>query len=74
MRAIKFSDAKSNLKNLLDQVTGNAEHIVVTRPDAEDVVIMSSVQFNSLMETVHLMKHPANAAHLSKSIKQYRNN
>ncbi|MFT7177556.1 MAG: antitoxin YefM [Halioglobus sp.] len=29
-------------------------------------------QFNSLMEAVHLLKSPANAAHLAKSIKQYR--
>ena len=39
--------------------------------DAEDAVIMSLEQFNGLMETVHLLKSPANAAHLSKSIKQY---
>jgi antitoxin YefM len=32
---------------------------------------MSLDQFNSLMETVHLLKSPANAAHLAKSIKQY---
>ncbi len=28
-------------------------------------------QFNGLMETVHLLKSPANAAHLAKSIEQY---
>ncbi len=29
-------------------------------------------QFNGLMETVHLLKSPANATHLEKSIEQYR--
>jgi len=33
---------------------------------------MSLDQFNGLMETVHLLKSPANAAHLAKSIKQYQ--
>ena len=33
---------------------------------------MSLDTFNSLMETVHLLKSPANAAHLARSIEQYR--
>jgi antitoxin YefM len=33
---------------------------------------MSLDQFNSLMETVHLLKSPANAAHLAESIEQYK--
>ncbi len=45
---------------------------VITRRDAEDAVVMSLDHYNGLMETVHLLKSPANATHLSKSIKQYR--
>ena len=33
---------------------------------------MSLDTFNSLMETVHLLRSPANAAHLERSIAQYR--
>jgi len=33
---------------------------------------MSLDTFNSLLETVHLLKSPANAAHLARSIEQYR--
>jgi antitoxin YefM len=33
---------------------------------------MSLDTFNSLMETLHLMKSPANVKHLEKSIAQYR--
>jgi antitoxin YefM len=33
---------------------------------------MSLEHFNSLMETVYLLKSPANAAHLAKSIAQYK--
>jgi len=39
---------------------------------AADAVVMSREQFSGLMETVHLLNGPANAAHLSKSIRQYR--
>uniref|UniRef100_UPI00384E0295 type II toxin-antitoxin system Phd/YefM family antitoxin n=1 Tax=Ferribacterium limneticum TaxID=76259 RepID=UPI00384E0295 len=37
-----------------------------------DAVVMSLDTFNSLMETVQLLKSPANAAHLVRSIEQYR--
>ncbi|WP_280571216.1 type II toxin-antitoxin system Phd/YefM family antitoxin, partial [Chromohalobacter sp. 296-RDG] len=35
-------------------------------------VVMSLDYYNSLMETVHLLRSPANAEHLSKSIAQYK--
>jgi antitoxin YefM len=33
---------------------------------------MSLDSFNSLMETVHLLRSPENAAHLARSVSQYR--
>ena len=72
MRVISFSEARNKLKNVLDQVVSDADYTIITRRDAEDAVVMSLDQFNGLMETVHLLKSPANAAHLSKSIKQYQ--
>jgi len=72
MRVVNFSDARNNLKLVLDQVAQDADYTVITRRDAEDAVVMSLEQFNSLMETFHLLKSPANAAHLAKSIKQYQ--
>lgn len=72
MRVISFSEARSKLKSVLDQVVNDADFTVITRRDAEDAVVMSLEQFNGLMETVHLLKSPANAEHLARSIEQYR--
>ncbi|MCU7958615.1 MAG: type II toxin-antitoxin system prevent-host-death family antitoxin [gamma proteobacterium symbiont of Bathyaustriella thionipta] len=72
MRVINFSDARSRLKNVLDQVVEDSDCTIISRRDAEDAVVMSLDHFNALMETVHLLKSPANAAHLAKSIAQYR--
>lgn len=73
MRVVTFSDARNNLKFVLDQVVEDADYTVITRRDAEDAVVMSLDTFNSYLETFHLLKSPANAEHLSKSIEQYRN-
>ena len=72
MRVINFSEARNQLKSVLDQVVNDSDYTVITRRDADDAVVMSLDQFNGLMETVHLLKSPANAVHLSKSIQQYR--
>ena len=72
MQTISFSDARNQLKQVLDRVAADADYTVITRRDAEDAVVMSLDSFNSLMETVHLLRAPANAEHLARSIAQYR--
>jgi antitoxin YefM len=72
MRVINFYEARASLKGVIDQVIADADYTVITRRDAPDAVVMSLETFNSLMETVHLLKSPANATHLARSIEQYR--
>ena len=72
MRVINFSEARNRLKSVLDEVVADADYTIISRRDAEDAVVMSLEHFNGLMETVHLLKSPANAAHLQKSVKQYQ--
>lgn len=72
MRTIPFTEARNGLKAVLDQTINDADCTVITRRDSEDAVVMSLDYYNSLMETVHLLKSPANAVHLGKSIEQFR--
>ncbi|MEO6352885.1 MAG: type II toxin-antitoxin system prevent-host-death family antitoxin [Burkholderiaceae bacterium] len=72
MRIVNFSDARNSLKNVIDQVVEDADVTVIARRDAPDAVVMSFDYYSSLMETVHLLGSPANAAHLARSISQLR--
>ena len=72
MKIVTFTEARNKLKDVLDRVVDDADYTVITRRDADDAVVMSLDYFNSLLETVHLLKSPANAAHLERSIAQYR--
>ncbi len=71
MRIVSFTEARNGLKTILNQVTNDADYTVITRRDSEDAVVMSLDSYNSLMETVYLLKSPANAEHLAKSIEQF---
>jgi antitoxin YefM len=72
MRIVSFSEARNNLKTVLDHVVEDADYTIITRRDAEDAVVVSLEYFNSLLETVYLLKSPANAAHLERSIAQFK--
>jgi antitoxin YefM len=37
MKVVSFSEARSSLKTVLDQVVADADYTIVTRRDADDV-------------------------------------
>jgi antitoxin YefM len=73
MRIVNFSEARNKLKTVLNQVADDADYTIITRRDSEDAVVMSLETFNSFMETFYLLRSPANATHLTKSIQQFKN-
>jgi antitoxin YefM len=70
MRTIRFSDARNNLKAVIDQTIDDAGVTLITRLDAPNAVLMSQDVYDSMIETMHLLRSPANAAHLARSIEQ----
>ena len=72
MKIITYSEARSSLKCVLDTVHENADVTIISRRDGADAVVMSLDHYQSIMETMHLLATPANAAHLAKSIAQHK--
>lgn len=72
MKIISFSDARNNLRAVINGVVDDADVAVIACRDAPDAVIMSFDYYSSLMETVHLLGSPENAAHLARSLAQAR--
>lgn len=72
MRTINFSDARSNLKAVLDRVVDDADVTIITRRDADDVVLMSLAEWSSWQQTEYLLASPANARRLNESLAQAR--
>ncbi len=66
--AISYSEARKNLASLMDSVCDDSDVVVITRRKARPVVLMSLDEYNSIQETAHLLRSPANAERLLKSI------
>lgn len=45
---------------------------LIHRRGGENAVILSETAYTSMVETMHLLAAPANAAHLAKSIAQHK--
>ncbi len=73
MDVISYSDARKNLKDVMDRVVSDKSHVVITRQKAESVVMLSLSDWNALEETAYLLASPANARRLRESIADFEN-
>ena len=65
---VNFTEARESFKAVLDRVDADADVTLITQRHAQGAVVMSLNTYNSLMETVHLPRSTANAAHLQRSL------
>ena len=72
MSIMSASEARANLFGLIEQVNEDAAPVEITSRRG-DAVLISRSEFDALEETAHLLRVPANAAHLQRSIAQYQN-
>ena len=69
MSHVSYSELRNNLASYMDEVCDSRAPLVVTRQNARSVVLISEEDYEGLMETVHLLKSPANATRLLRSIR-----
>ena len=70
MEVINYSDARQNLKGVMDRVVAEMTEIVVTRQKGEAVVMVSLAEWNAINETLHLLSSPKNAERLLTAIRE----
>jgi len=72
MKTMSATELRGNLAAALDSVENDAEELVITRAGHEPLVVVSLAEYASLRETDYLLRSPANADHLRRSLQEYQ--
>ena len=70
MQTVTYSEARDNLKAVMDKAEADRAPILITRQRGENVVLISASEWAGMEETLHLMASPANAKHLLDGIRE----
>ncbi len=63
-----YSNARANLKALLDEAADTREPVIIHRRGGDDVALIAADELRSLIETAHLLRSPANAERLLRAL------
>ena len=72
MIAANYTEFRTDLKKYLDQVEEEQETLIIKRGSGRGAVLISLDEYNSIMETVHLLSSKSNADRLYESIRQMK--
>ncbi len=72
MIAANYSEFRAGLKQYLDSVEDDNETLIIKRKSGKGTVMISLDEYNSMMETLHLLSSRKNADRLYESIQQMK--
>jgi antitoxin YefM len=67
---VPYIDAQVNLDQLCDRVVETGEAVIITRSDGKNVALVSEAELSSLLETLYLLRSPANATRLTAALER----
>lgn len=67
-----YTQARANLSKLLDQVAESNDVVIITRRKGGNVALIAADELESILETLHLLRSPANAARLLGAVDDAR--
>lgn len=67
--AVNYSNFRKDLRSYMRQVNDDAEPLIVTSKEHDDVAVMGLRDYNALMETVRVASNPQLAAKITAGMK-----
>ena len=72
MLIASVSDFRKDIKSYLDKVSRNFETLIINRGKDSGIVVMSLIEYNSLMATNHELSSRANEIRLDSAIEKLK--
>jgi len=70
MEVLNYTEFRKNLAKSLDMVNDDAETLIVSRSKGKNVVVVGLAEYNSMVETMHLMGNEVNRKRLQEAIEE----
>ncbi|MEI4281321.1 type II toxin-antitoxin system Phd/YefM family antitoxin [Klenkia terrae] len=67
---MSYSESRARYAEVLSSVVDDREEVIITRAGHEPAVIVALDEYESLKETAHLLRSPANARRLLASVER----
>lgn len=71
MQTVTYSEARENLKSVLDKVVADRAPVMITRQRGENVVLISASEWAGMEETLYLLRSPENAERLLEAVRGF---
>ena len=73
MQAVFYSQARNNLREIINKVCDDFDEYIITTKDEKSVVLISYEEYSSMKETMYLLSSKNNRDRLNNAIEQIEN-
>lgn len=73
MRAVFYSQARNNLRDLINKVCDDFDEYIITTKDDKSAVLISYDEYSAMKETMYLLSSKNNRDRLNEAVDQIEN-
>ena len=73
MQAVFYSQARNNLREIINKVCDDFDEYIITTKDEQSVVLISYEEYSSMKETIYLLSSKNNRDRLNNAVEQIEN-
>jgi len=70
MQAVLYSQARNNLREIINKVCNNFDEFIITTKEKQSVVLISQTEYDSMKETIYLLSSKNNRDRLLNAVDQ----